>query len=663
MQRWPMFLGIALAPLLAQEPTLEDLKDLKNVLDQPVQVASKRTQRLKEAPADITVLRREDLADFGYRTLGQALAGVLGLGGNQDRAYQGLAARGLYVLGDQNTRLLILLDGHALNSPSEVGSSKIGEDFGIALDDVERIEIVRGPASSLYGNNAFLGMVNVVTREAKPGLSGETRATLGSNGLGEWSGRVAGDLGGVSWQALLSGMGRKGTKTHFLELGSGPLPAALDREDRRSAYLKLKGRDWSAMAFTMDRSQRLASAPFYSTVGSAGNRYENRQLFGEARYTPTLGAVETLARVFGDRNEFRSTFDYDGLRLPGATGAYHERDPNWSLGLELQARVRAGSSLLLTLGREQSWQHYAGQAGIGTELVATQVRHQVANSYLQAEWTASETLTAVLGFQESTWTVASARTLMAGTVTDYGASTLRGATPRLGLIWQPTAVDIVKLLLGGGYRNTTIFERYYSDAMTFIVNPELQPERITTLQAIWVRVWGSGLQSQLSASRSTWKHIVQPVDLGAGLQRSENDPRVLNGTAVEAELQGHWGGWGLCGQAGGYRWDQDGAAFPNSLRFQGGLRLSRHFGPWTLSAEARHTGARQGQLESPDAPAATVLRCVIRWQLGGSGPWLRATLEDAGQARRTDLVAKDYAPVTRMASDGRTLFLTLGIPF
>ena len=52
-----------------------------------------------------------------------------------------------------------------------------------------------------------------------------------------------------------------------------------------------------------------------------------------------------------------------------------------------------------------------------------------------------------------------------------------------------------------------------------------------------------------------------------------------------------------------------------------------------------------------------------RASLGRPGPWVRATLEDAGQARRVDLVATDYAPITRMPADGRTCYLTLGFPF
>ena len=670
MLRWALLLGASLLPLLGQDPTLadlNDLNDLKSVLDQPVQVASKRVQRLKEAPADITVLRSQDLQDLGYRTLGEALGGVLGFRSNQDRAYTGLAVRGLYVLGDQNTRVLILLDGHALNSAAEVGSSKVGEDFGISLDQVERIEIVRGPASSLYGNNAFMGMVNVVTKDPAPGrFAGEATTTVGSNGLAELAGQVGGALGSARWQAIVSGMNRTGTGTSYPELGPGTMPANLDREDRQSAYLKIKGQDWSASGYIMDRTQGLASAPFYSVVGSANNSYENRLMFGEGQYSPTLGGVETLVRVFGDRNEFLSTFDYDGVRQPGTTGAYAESDPNWSVGGELQARARPFSTLLITLGQEQSWQHYSSVAGMGTDLIYTQVRHQVGNTYFQAEWTPADTLSVIAGIQESTWNVTSAQGYVTGTSMDYGASVLRGTTPRLGLIWQPTSADIFKVLYGGGYRNPTIFERYYTDLSSFAVNPGLEAERITTLQGIWVRVWPTGLQSQISASKSTWRNIVQPVDLGGGFQQSQNSLEPLLGTSLEAELQGHWGGWSLYGQAGFYHWEQAGAQFTNATGFQGAFRVTRHWGAWTLSSELRQVGSRQGAQETADAPPATVLRCAARWQCAGPtlpGMWARVTVEDVGQARRVDLVATDYAPITRMAADGRTFYLTLGIPF
>jgi len=648
-------------PLAAQGPTLEDLEDLQKTLEQPVQAASKRTQRLKEAPADVTVLRGADLLDLGYRTLAEALGGVLGFRTNQDRAYAGLGVRGLYVLGDQNTRVLILLDGHTLNSAAEVGSSKIGEDFGIPMDQVERIEIIRGPASSLYGNSAFLGMVNVVTRQPPSrAAGGVAEITRDSKALSGLDGTLGGTAGSTRWQATVSGMQRLGSPVGYPELSAQAQPGGLDREERQSAYLRASGPEWNLSGYTMDRTQWLSSAPFNSAP-SGQNRYRNRLSFADGSWTPSFGPVQTLVRAYGDRNEFSSAFAYDGLRQPGTQGLYRESDPNWSLGVELQARTRLGAAVLLTLGQEQSWQHYGSSAGIDPALVSTEVKHRVSSTYVQAEWTPMETLSATAGFQESVWTVDSANLDVAGSPMAFPPASLRGGTPRLALIWQPTDADIFKALYGGGYRNPTIFERYYSDISTFIANAQLEPERITTLQGMWVRVWGSGLQSQLSLASSRWRHLVREVDLGGGQQQFQNDPGDLLGTALEGELQGHWSGWGVYAQAGLYRWVQAGNRFPDSTGLQGAFRLTRHWGPWSGSGELRYVGTRQGPPGVADAPAATVLRFACRWE--GRRLWLRGTVEDAGSARRVDLVATDYSPITRMAADGRTFFLTVGVPF
>jgi outer membrane receptor protein involved in Fe transport len=246
--------------LPAQDPAAEALKDLQAALDQPViSIASKRLQRLKEAPADATVLQGEDLRRLGYRTLSEALDGILGFRTVRDRAYDDLAVRGLQLVGDLNTRVLILLDGHCLNSPDTLAGSMVGEDFGIPLERVERIEVIRGPASALYGTTAFAGLVNVVTRA--PAAGGEAALELQSRGgLGGWA-RAGWTLPGSSWDLTATGWQRKGTALDFPELGVGTLPANLDRETRQSAYLRAKGGNWSFNGYALVIGPSLARNP------------------------------------------------------------------------------------------------------------------------------------------------------------------------------------------------------------------------------------------------------------------------------------------------------------------------------------------------------------------------------------------------------------------
>ena len=127
--------------------------------------AAKREQSLGTVASAVTVLTADQMRRFGYRSLSEALRGVAGVYIVDDRMVERIGVRGLQLLGDANTRILILIDGTPLNEPwaQFVDSSTA---LPVNLDDVARIEVIRGPVSSIYGTNAFFGIINIVTLEA-----------------------------------------------------------------------------------------------------------------------------------------------------------------------------------------------------------------------------------------------------------------------------------------------------------------------------------------------------------------------------------------------------------------------------------------------------------------------------------------------------------------
>src|SRR6059036_1693978 len=86
-----------------------------------------------------------------------------------DRNYSILGVRG-FSQGSFNNRVLLLIDGHRVNNSLSDGAF-IGTEFILDVDLIEKVGIIRGPGSSLYGNNAFFGVVNVITRKGRD-LSG-----------------------------------------------------------------------------------------------------------------------------------------------------------------------------------------------------------------------------------------------------------------------------------------------------------------------------------------------------------------------------------------------------------------------------------------------------------------------------------------------------------
>ena len=113
----------------------------------PVRAASKGLTSVDEAPASTTVLTQEELRAFGWRTLAEALSGVRGFFLADDRTYTYVGVRGFSPPGDLNTRILILWDGHAMNDVW-AGQGYAAHDLSVDLEEVERIEVVRGPGSA-----------------------------------------------------------------------------------------------------------------------------------------------------------------------------------------------------------------------------------------------------------------------------------------------------------------------------------------------------------------------------------------------------------------------------------------------------------------------------------------------------------------------------------
>jgi len=140
--------------------------------------ASKMEQKSSEAPSSVSLITADEIKRYGYRTLAEAIQSVQGFNVSYDRNYSFLGARGIN-LGDFNSRILVLVDGHRINNNLTDGAYLDTAAF-IDIDLVDRIEIIRGPGSVLYGNNAFFGVINVITRNGGQVNGAEVSGEYGS---------------------------------------------------------------------------------------------------------------------------------------------------------------------------------------------------------------------------------------------------------------------------------------------------------------------------------------------------------------------------------------------------------------------------------------------------------------------------------------------------
>lgn len=203
------FTPVVKAGLLAQliaaaMPAMaEDASEVKENEEQMVVTASSIVQNLKDAPASISIITREDLQKKPVQNLKDVLKEVPGVQiTNESDNRQGVSIRGL---GSGYT--LILVDGKRVNSRNAVFRHNDFDLSWIPAESIERIEVVRGPMSSLYGSDALGGVVNIITRKVGTHWHGTLSADTtvqehrdrGDSGNGNFfaSGPLVDDLLGV----------------------------------------------------------------------------------------------------------------------------------------------------------------------------------------------------------------------------------------------------------------------------------------------------------------------------------------------------------------------------------------------------------------------------------------------------------------------------------
>jgi outer membrane receptor for ferrienterochelin and colicins len=155
------------APIVHSEdqPDLYEMP-IESLLDIEVYSASKFTQKKSDAPTAVTVITAQNIKDYGYRTVADIVQSVRGVYVDNDRNYSSAGTRGFSISGDPNTRILVLLDGYRLNDAT-YDQGPLGTDFPVDVDLIERVEYLPGAGSAIYGNNAFFGVINVITKSGK----------------------------------------------------------------------------------------------------------------------------------------------------------------------------------------------------------------------------------------------------------------------------------------------------------------------------------------------------------------------------------------------------------------------------------------------------------------------------------------------------------------
>ena len=493
--------------------------------------AAKYDQKVHEAPAAVTIITAEQIRKYGYRTFAQILDSVPGLFTTNDRNYGYLGIRGFNRPGDYNTRVLILIDNHRLND-AVYDQGPIGTDAPIDVDVIDRVEIIKGPASSLYGTNAFFGFINVITKRGRD-LKG-FEASGEASSFNTYLGRLSyGNKFSNGLEVLLSGS-YSGSEGHrelvYPEFASTNNGIAKDADKDNFYYYtgKLTYGDFTMTGGYKWRKKQVPTAAFGSVFNDNRHNTIDERTYVDFSYQHEFANQLNLkARLYYDRYYYRGQypFDYAGVGIPPFTLNQDVTQTDW-WGAELTATKRFFDRHKVTVGAEYRDQFRQYQANRDVEPPATYIEDKRDSSfiagYLQDEWAITDHLTLNAGFRHDHY------------------STFGGTTnPRVGLIstWGKTTV---KVLYGKAFRAPNPFEQFYADSSEFKTNLNLRPEKITTYELILEQYLGNHIRGLASLYQYDISGLItQKTDPVDGLLFF-NNAEDITAHGMELMLEGKW---------------------------------------------------------------------------------------------------------------------------
>jgi len=464
------------APRDLTEISLESLMEIEVP---KVYGASKFEQKATEAPSSITIISEEEIKRYGHRTLADVLKSVQGFHVSTDRNYAFLGARGVS-LGDFNSRILLLVNGHRVNNNLTDGAP-IGTDFILDVDLIDRVEIIRGPGSVLYGNNAFFGVINVITREGSQlngvEASGEyasfdtykVRATYGklfTNGIQLMLSATYYDSAGqdrLFYEEFNTPAQNNGVARH------------LDDDSFGSFFGSLSYRDFTLEGAFNSREKGNPTAQYITTFNDPRLRTTDERSYASLKYAHIFpDVVDVTAQVYYDRNDFEIGYPVGD---PVATAFFQEEQTGEWWGAEVQLNKRLWDRHTVTLGAEyrddfRQEQRVLDQTTTYTDNQRDRQSHGV---YVQGDFAVRTNVH-----------------FNGGVRYDQYGDFDPALNPRLALIYNPFEKSTFKALYGTAFRAPNFLE--LSDPRF----QDIRPEEITAYELVYEQEIGKNLRSSVS---------------------------------------------------------------------------------------------------------------------------------------------------------------------
>lgn len=521
-------------PAHPQEPNdMEELLDmsLEELLEVTVVTPSRKLQSIDKAPANITVITEKEIKDSGAQTLSDLLGRLPGVyiptqGHGEDSMY-------IRSVGERyNDKTLLLFDGYPLR---DLYYSTYSLNETVPLANIDHIEVIRGPGSSLYGTNAFAGVINIITKAPKDIGGTEVLAGLGIRGSHHehvlWGNQD--EKGGLSILAryLDSDMyslrfdesGDPSGKTRYIRNSAVHFKGHRGNIDFQAGFYRTKLPDFMEaitdvenetqdtaffrLGYTKDITERLnMRTRTYANL----HWLDGRDLAYDGGALDKIKESSRESQIYGLDTQWRYQLAQNNDLLFGATYEYENLDHSWSREFDPPGSAPA----------------FTGWVSAEPGPVPTSISNQNLAVYAEDEMQLIEGVLSVT----------------AGARLDNYEETGSRLSPRVVAVWEPIKGTVVKGLYGEAFRSPSYRELYkQSDDGENEGNTNLDPEIIKTTELNLIQRLGNNHRLEVSLFRNETSDFIKTLGDGNYTNLKSRETRGielgLKGQFPQAELQ------------------------------------------------------------------------------------------------------------------------------
>ncbi|MFC2140368.1 TonB-dependent receptor plug domain-containing protein [Candidatus Auribacterota bacterium] len=507
-----------------QEPDqalLEELKWLQAELNVEVYSASKTKKKISEAPSIITVITAKEIEKMGARTLSDILKIMPGIQIlNRRNGSDMVWIRG--VTTGYNSKVLLLVDGVPYR---EVVYSQWSPDENIALNNVERIEIIRGPGSALYGGNAYAGVISIFTKNTVDKTSASV--ALGSfdtkryqfytgNALGEAKLIFSGNLSETDGHKMERD--RKGYETNHS-----------DRVEAANFQTKLLYKDF---VFSLNRNDLTTEYPLHATGSDKAQHYKITHGFTDYVFKNDKLVVNPKLYFFHTTQFFKDVRTNDTGQIIYVADR-HLESLVWGFDGQVTYNLLENNTVVAGISAEQpkAKEMYEDRQRDGSSVA-------VKDTWLEQDGnTSPKTFNYAVYVQDEMQFMDKKINLTLGSRFDKYEEFDAELSPRIGLVLNPVKKLTIKTLWGKAFRPPTYRQKYEINLDgRSSGNPNLEPEKISTFETEIGYAIAKNITSKVTYFKNNLSNFIESVSY-APYSNNANEKEI---SGVEVELRGEF---------------------------------------------------------------------------------------------------------------------------